>query len=301
MLDRDKGDELGPGVIQKVIVRVAQIRKITVGDKIAGRHGNKGVIAKVMSTSDMPHLADGTPVDVILSPLSVIARMNLGQLMEAHLGWALSKKGERGALPVFDRIGEDVIAKELESAGLPVNGKARLYDGRTGEAFMEDTVVGIGYIMKLIHMVEDKTHARSTGPYSLVTQQPLGGKAQMGGQRLGEMEVWALEAHRASHTLQEMLTIKSDDVLGRAKAFEAIVKGVDIPESTIPESFKVLVRELNSLGLTIDPKGVSLAKVGDEESEDAGLALAKAAGAEIVATPELLAENGPMEIEEARI
>ena len=300
-LDRDKGDELGPGVIQKVIVRVAQIRKITVGDKIAGRHGNKGVIAKVMATSDLPYLADGTPVDVVLSPLSVIARMNLGQLMEAHLGWALSKKGERGALPVFDKIGEDVIAKELESAGLPVNGKTRLYDGRTGEAFLEDTVVGIGYIMKLTHMVEDKTHARSTGPYSLVTQQPLGGKAQMGGQRLGEMEVWALEAHRASHTLQEMLTIKSDDVLGRAKAFEAIVKGVDIPESTIPESFKVLVRELNSLGLAIDPKGVSLAKIEDEGSEEAGLELAKAAGAETVATSELTAESGPMEIEEAKV
>jgi DNA-directed RNA polymerase subunit beta len=299
-LDRDKGDELGPGVIQKVIVRVAQIRKITVGDKIAGRHGNKGVIAKVTSTSDMPYLADGTPVDVVISPLSVISRMNLGQLMETHLGWALFKKGERGMLPVFDRIGEDTIAKELESAGLPVTGKARLYDGRTGEPFMEDTVVGIGYIMKLIHMVEDKTHARSTGPYSLVTQQPLGGKAQMGGQRLGEMEVWALEAHRASHTLQEMLTIKSDDVLGRAKAFEAIVKGVDIPESTIPESFKVLVRELNSLGLAIDPKGVSVAKVEEAAAEDElGTELAKAAGSEVVATPELLADSGPMEVEEA--
>ncbi len=299
ILDRDKGDELGPGVIRKVIVRVAQIRKITVGDKIAGRHGNKGVIAKVMPIADMPHMEDGTPVDVIISPLSVISRMNLGQLMEAHLGWALYQKGEKAALPVFDRIGEDVIAKELENAGLPVNGKARLYDGRTGEAFKEDTVIGIGYIMKLIHMVEDKTHARSTGPYSLVTQQPLGGKAQMGGQRLGEMEVWALEAHRASHTLQEMLTIKSDDVLGRARAFEAIVKGVDIPESTIPESFKVLVRELNSLGLAIDPKGVSLAKV-EEIGETEGVELAKAAGAEMVATEELVADTGPMEVEEAR-
>jgi DNA-directed RNA polymerase subunit beta len=217
--------------------------------------------------------------------------------METHLGWALAKKGEKGALPVFDKLDEDTIVKELESAGLPVSGKARLYDGRTGEAFKEDTVVGVSYIMKLIHMVEDKTHARSTGPYSLVTQQPLGGKAQMGGQRLGEMEVWALESHRASHTLQEMLTIKSDDVLGRARAFEAIVKGIEIPEATIPESFKVLVRELNSLGLAIEPKGVSLAKTLDEGGDE-GVELAKAAGAEMVATEELVADKGPMEVEE---
>jgi DNA-directed RNA polymerase subunit beta len=297
ILDRDKGDELGPGVIKKVIVRVAQIRKITVGDKIAGRHGNKGVVAKIFPIADMPHMSDGTPVDIVISPLSVISRMNLGQLMETHLGWALSTKNEKGALPVFDRVDADVIADELKSAGLPVNGKTRLYDGKTGEAFKEDTVVGVSYILKLTHMVEDKTHARSTGPYSLVTQQPLGGKAQMGGQRLGEMEVWALEAHRASHTLQEMLTIKSDDVLGRAKAFEAIVKGVEIPESTIPESFKVLVRELNSLGLAIEPRGVSLARV-DENSDTDGAELAKAAGAEVIVTPELLADLGPMEVEE---
>jgi len=297
ILDRDKGDELGPGVIKKVIVRVAQIRKITVGDKIAGRHGNKGVVSKIMPVADMPYLADGTPVDILISPLSVISRMNLGQLMEAHLGLALRTEGIKGALPVFDKIGADVIAEELKKAGLPVNGKTRLHDGRTGEAFQEDTVVGVSYIMKLIHMVEDKTHARSTGPYSLVTQQPLGGKAQMGGQRLGEMEVWALESHRASHTLQEMLTIKSDDVLGRAKAFEAIVKGIQIPESTIPESFKVLVRELNSLGLSIDPKGAVIVK---EEIEDVveGEELAQAAGAEVVATEELTEDKSPMEIEE---
>lgn len=298
ILDRDKGDELGPGVIKKVIVRVAQIRKITVGDKVAGRHGNKGVVSKIMPVSDMPYLADGTPVDILISPLSVISRMNLGQLMEAHLGWALKTEGIKGALPVFDKIDADVIADELKKAGLPVDGKARLYDGRTGQAFEEDTVVGVGYIMKLIHMVEDKTHARSTGPYSLVTQQPLGGKAQMGGQRLGEMEVWALEAHRASHTLQEMLTIKSDDVLGRAKAFEAIVKGTEIPESTIPESFKVLVRELNSLGLAVDPKGAVMAKESVEEVAAEGEELAKAAGAEIVATEELLEDKSPMEVEE---
>lgn len=300
VLDRDKGDELGPGVLKKVIVRVAQIRKITVGDKVAGRHGNKGVVSKIMPIADMPHMADGTPVDIIISPLSVISRMNLGQLMEAHLGWALKAQGEKGALPVFDKIGVDMIAEELKKAGLPVNGKTRLYDGRTGEAFKEDTVVGVSYIMKLTHMVEDKTHARSTGPYSLVTQQPLGGKAQMGGQRLGEMEVWALEAHRASHTLQEMLTIKSDDVLGRAKAFEAIVKGVDIPESTIPESFKVLMRELNSLGLNIEPKGVSVAKE-EIENDDEGKELAKAAGAEVVATEELTADQSPMEIEQKAV
>lgn len=297
ILDRDKGDELGPGVIKKVIVRVAQIRKITVGDKVAGRHGNKGVVSKIMPVADMPHLADGTPVDILISPLSVISRMNLGQLMEAHLGWALKESGVKGALPVFDKVGADVIAEELKKAGLPVSGKARLFDGRTGEAFEEETVVGISYIMKLIHMVEDKTHARSTGPYSLVTQQPLGGKAQMGGQRLGEMEVWALEAHRASHTLQEMLTIKSDDVLGRARAFEAIVKGTDIPESTIPESFRVLVRELNSLGLVIDPKGAIIAKETSLEASE-GEELAKAAGAEVVATEELLDTKSPMEVEE---
>jgi len=297
ILDRDKGDELGPGVIKKVIVRVAQIRKINVGDKVAGRHGNKGVVSKILPVSDMPYMADGTPVDILISPLSVISRMNLGQLMEAHLGWALKTKGEKGALPVFDKIGADIIAKELTEAGLPVTGKTRLFDGRTGEAFKEETVVGISYVMKLIHMVEDKTHARSTGPYSLVTQQPLGGKAQMGGQRLGEMEVWALESHRASHTLQEMLTIKSDDVLGRAKAFEAIVKGVEIPEATIPESFKVLVRELNSLGLAVEPKGAVVARL-DEADVAEGTELAKAAGAEVVATEELLADKGPMEIEE---
>lgn len=254
-LSRENGDELGPGVIERIIVRVAQMRKITVGDKVAGRHGNKGVIAKIMPIADMPYLEDGTPVDIIISPVSVLARMNLGQLLETHLGWALKRQGKTGAVPVFDKINLEMIANELKAAGLPVNGKTKLYDGRTGEPFKEDTVVGINYILKLKHMVEDKTHARSTGPYSLVTQQPLGGKAQMGGQRLGEMEVWGLEAHRAAHILQEMLTIKSDDVVGRARAFEAIVKGMDIPEATVPEGFKVLIRELNSLGLLVEAKG----------------------------------------------
>jgi DNA-directed RNA polymerase subunit beta len=266
-LDVKEGDELEPGVLKKVIVRVAQLRKISVGDKVAGRHGNKGVISKIVPVADMPHLSDGTPVDIIISPLSVLARMNLGQLLEAQLGWAAQKLGEKFAVPVFDKLSPTQIEKLMRAANLPVTGKTRLFDGRTGRAFSEETVVGMGYIMKLTHMVEDKTHARSTGPYSLVTQQPLGGKAQMGGQRLGEMEVWALEAHRAAHTLQEMLTIKSDDVVGRARAFEAIVKGVDIPEATIPESFKVLVRELNSLGLSVEPRNGVLAKEKEGQKE----------------------------------
>jgi len=269
IFDREKGDELDPGVIKKVIVQVAQMRKIVVGDKLAGRHGNKGVISKIVPENDMPYFEDGTPVDIIISPLSVLARMNLGQLLEAQLGWAASKLGYKLGLPVFEHVDEEFVSKELARADLPINGKVRLIDGRTGEPFEKETAVGVAYTLKLIHMVEDKTHARSTGPYSLVTQQPLGGKAQMGGQRLGEMEVWALEAHRAAHTLQEMLTIKSDDVVGRAKAFEAIVKSLDIPEATIPESFRVLVKELNSLSLNVIPGGVSDdLKDIEAESED---------------------------------
>ncbi len=267
-LDREEGDELDPGVLKTVTIKVAQIRKVTVGDKLAGRHGNKGVISRIIPTADMPYLADGTPVDIIISPLSVLARMNLGQLLEAHLGWAANKLGYKVALPVFEPLKESVIEEQLKKAGLPTDGKAILYDGRTGLPFDNPTTVGIGYILKLIHMVEDKTHARSTGPYSLVTQQPLGGKAQMGGQRLGEMEVWALEAHRAAHVLQEMLTIKSDDLVGRAKAFEAIVKGTPIPESTVPESFKVLLKELNSLGLDVIPVDPKVALVADESIEE---------------------------------
>ncbi len=297
ILDREKGDELGPGVLKRVIVKVAQIRKITVGDKVAGRHGNKGVISKILPAADMPYLPDGTLVDIIISPLSVLARMNLGQLLEAHLGWALQKRGLKASIPVFEKIDEETIVEELRKSNLPVNGKARLINGKTGEPFKEDTVVGVGYILKLKHMVEDKTHARSTGPYSLVTQQPLGGKAQMGGQRLGEMEVWGLEAHRAAYTLQEMLTIKSDDVVGRARAFEAIVKGIDIPEATVPESFKVLVRELNSLCLSIDAVG-GIYKKEEDSSLNEGVELAKLSGAEVVATDELVNAKSPMEIEE---
>ncbi len=253
ILDRSRGDELEPGTIKKIQIVVAQIRHVVVGDKLAGRHGNKGVISKIVPEGDMPYLADGTPVDIIISPISVLGRMNLGQLLEAHLGLAAKKLSMKLALPVFEKMNENQYMDLLKEAGLPANGKMKLYDARTGEPYENDIVVGIGYIMKLIHMVEDKAHARSTGPYSLVTQQPLGGKAQMGGQRLGEMEVWALEAHRAAYTLQEMLTIKSDDVSGRAKAFEAIIKSVDIPTPKVPESFKVLIRELQSLSLNIVP------------------------------------------------
>lgn len=255
VLNRDDGDELDAGVIKQIKIKVAQLRKITVGDKVAGRHGNKGVISKIVSTADMPHMADGTPVDIIISPLSVLARMNLGQLLEAQLGFAGSKLNKRYSVPVFENITDHQITDALKEANLPVTGKVQLYDGRTGEAFEQETAVGVTYIIKLNHMVEDKTHARSIGPYSLVTQQPLGGKAQMGGQRLGEMEVWALEAHKAAYSLQEMLTIKSDDVVGRSKAFESIVKGEPIPMSSVPESFKVLTKELNSLGLAIVPTG----------------------------------------------
>ncbi len=253
MLDRDKGDELNPGTNKKVIVKVAQMRKIVVGDKVAGRHGNKGVISKIVKEADMPHMSNGTPVDIIISPLSVLARMNLGQLLESHLGLACLSLNKKVSVPVFEEIPEDKIIQEMKRAGLPVSGKMKLFDGKTGEPFEKEIVVGISYIMKLIHMVDDKTHARSTGPYSLVTQQPLGGKAQMGGQRLGEMEVWALETHKAAYILQEMLTIKSDDVSGRTKAFESIVKGIDLPQSLVPASFKVLVKELSSLCLAISP------------------------------------------------
>ena len=256
ILDREEGDELDPGVIKVIRVKVAQLRKITEGDKLAGRHGNKGVISKIVPQEDMPYLEDGTPVDIIISSLSVLARMNLGQLLEAHLGWAAKKLGYKVAIPVFEYFSEEQMREEMKKAGIPPTGKVKLFNGKTGEPLDQEATVGIAYIMKLIHMVEDKTHARSTGPYSLVTQQPLGGKAQMGGQRLGEMEVWALEAHQAAHVLQEMLTIKSDDVFGRAKAFEAIVKGLDIPEASVPESFNVLVNELKALSLNIIPKGV---------------------------------------------
>lgn len=268
VLDKEKGDELDPGVNKVVKVYVAQMRRIQEGDKIAGRHGNKGIICRILPEYDMPRLADGTPVDLVMSPLSVVARMNLGQILEvtlAHAGYRLNKKY---AVPVFEKYTEDQIAKELEQAGLSVDGKLQLYDGRSGEPYEQKSVVGIGYILKLVHMVDDKVHARSTGPYSLVTQQPLGGKARMGGQRVGEMEVWALEAHRAAHTLQEMLTIKSDDIEGRTKAFQAIIKGTPIPEPAIPESFKVLVKELAGLSLDISPVNAKFSEEIIEIEED---------------------------------
>ncbi|HEY8694056.1 MAG TPA: DNA-directed RNA polymerase subunit beta [Chloroflexota bacterium] len=252
VFSRENNDELPPGVNQLVRVGIAQKRKISEGDKMAGRHGNKGVISKVVPMEDMPYLADGTPVDIILNPLGAPSRMNLGQVLETHLGWAAHKMGVRFATPVFDSLSEERIEEILEGCGLPRNGKALLYDGRTGIPFDREVAVGYIYMLKLIHLVEDKIHARSTGPYSLITQQPLGGKAQFGGQRFGEMEVWALEAYGAAHTLQEILTVKSDDVVGRVKTYEAIVKGESIMEPGVPESFKVLVKELQSLGLAVE-------------------------------------------------
>jgi DNA-directed RNA polymerase subunit beta len=261
---RELNDDLQPGVNRLVRVSVAQKRKISVGDKMAGRHGNKGVIAKILPQEDMPFLPDGTPVDIILNPLGVPSRMNIGQILETHLGWALHEKGEKAATAVFDGATEQEIQKELKEAGLPQDGKIELRDGRTGEAFDRHITVGYIYMLKLHHLVEDKIHARSTGPYSLITQQPLGGKAQFGGQRFGEMEVWALEAYGAANILQELLTVKSDDVLGRVQTYEAIVKGEEIQPPRVPESFKVLIKELRSLGLN--------AEILDQNDEEIPLA-----------------------------
>jgi DNA-directed RNA polymerase subunit beta len=282
VFDKDEGDELPPGVNQLVRVYVANKRKITDGDKLAGRHGNKGVISKILPIEDMPFLEDGTPVDIVLNPLGVPGRMNIGQILELHLGWAASRgwsiegdpdwaslipedartaePGTRVASPVFDGVRENEIVGLLESTNptrdgdrlMDGSGKARLFDGRSGEPFPEAVAVGYMYILKLHHLVDDKIHARSTGPYSMITQQPLGGKAQFGGQRFGEMEVWALEAYGAAYALQELLTIKSDDVNGRVKVYEAIVKGDNIPEPGIPESFKVLIKEMQSLCLNVE-------------------------------------------------
>ena len=261
---REWNDDLQPGVNRLVRVSVAQKRKVSVGDKMAGRHGNKGVIAKVLPAEDMPFLPDGTPVDIILNPLGVPSRMNIGQILETHLGWALSALGYKAATPVFDGATEDDIAEALEEAGKPKEGKIALRDGRTGEEFDRVITVGQIYMLKLHHLVEDKIHARSTGPYSLITQQPLGGKAQFGGQRFGEMEVWALEAYGAANILQELLTVKSDDVLGRVQTYEAIVKGEEIQPPRVPESFKVLIKELRSLGLN--------AEILDQNDEEIALA-----------------------------
>jgi DNA-directed RNA polymerase subunit beta len=267
---RELNDDLQPGVNRLVRVSVAQKRKISVGDKMAGRHGNKGVIAKILPAEDMPYLPDGTPVDIILNPLGVPSRMNIGQILETHLGWALHKKGLKAATAVFDGATEGQIQQELREAGLPESGKIELRDGRTGETFDRHITVGYIYMLKLHHLVEDKIHARSTGPYSLITQQPLGGKAQFGGQRFGEMEVWALEAYGAANILQELLTVKSDDVLGRVQTYEAIVKGEEIQPPRVPESFKVLIKELRSLGLN--------AEILDQNEEEIPLAEDDASG-----------------------
>ena len=252
IFSREAGDKLSAGVITSVQVTVAHLRKVQAGDKMAGRHGNKGVISRIVPVEDMPFLEDGTPVDIILSPLGVVSRMNLGQILETHLGFAARTLNYKVVSPVLDGVPETVIQSELERAGLPPDGKIILYNGRTGEAFDHPVTVGCIYMMKLNHMVEDKIHQRSIGPYSLITQQPLGGKAQFGGQRFGEMEVWALEGYGAAHTLQEILTIKSDDVPGRSKAYEAIIKGESIRKMNVPESFNVLVRELKGLCLDVE-------------------------------------------------
>jgi len=263
VFSRNNGDELLPGVNRLVRVYVVQKRKISEGDKMAGRHGNKGVIARILAEEDMPFLPDGTPIEIVLNPLGVPSRMNLGQVLEAHLGWAAKEMGYYVSSPVFNGAGEKEILGFLNKAGLPEDGKIVLHDGRTGEPFDNRITVGYVYMLKLAHLVDDKIHARSTGPYSLVTQQPLGGKAQFGGQRFGEMEVWALEAYGAAYTLQEILTVKSDDVLGRVKTYEAIVKGENVPEPGVPESFKVLVKELQSLCLDV--------KVLSEDDEEIGI------------------------------
>ncbi len=252
IFSRENGDKLPSGVMRMIQVSIANLRKVQVGDKLAGRHGNKGVVSIVLPVEDMPFLVDGTPIDIILSPLGVVSRMNLGQILETHLGLAAHKLGYKVTSPALDGVGEEVIKSELKKAGFNENGKMAVYDGRNGEKFDEPVTVGQIYMMKLNHMVEDKIHQRSIGPYSLITQQPLGGKAQFGGQRFGEMEVWALEAYGAAHTLQEILTIKSDDVSGRSKAYESIIKGEQIKKLNIPESFNVLLRELNGLCLNVE-------------------------------------------------
>jgi DNA-directed RNA polymerase subunit beta len=260
IFSRELGHKLDPGVIKRIEVEVADLRKIQAGDKLAGRHGNKGVISKVLPIEDMPFLEDGTPVDVILNPLTVVSRMNLGQVLETHLGLAAKKLGYYAISPALSGATEEEIKKELKKAGVEITGKMTLYDGRTGLPFPQKITVGYAYLMKLIHMVADKIHARSIGPYSLITQQPLGGKAQFGGQRFGEMEVWALEGYGAAYSLQEMLTYNSDDIAGRAAVYEAILKGEKIKTPNIPASFSLLISELKSLGLAIEIKEKSSEK-----------------------------------------
>ena len=274
IFNREDGDELSPGVNQLVRVYIVQKRKLNEGDKMAGRHGNKGVISKILPEEDMPYLSDGTPIDIMLNPLGVPSRMNIGQVFELHLGMAARNLGIHVASPVFDGASEEDVYETLEEAGLARDAKMVLYDGRTGEAFDNRIAVGVMYMLKLSHMVDDKLHARSTGPYSLVTQQPLGGKAQFGGQRFGEMEVWALEAYGAAYTLQEILTVKSDDTVGRVRAYEAIVKGDNIPQAGVPESFKVLIKELQSLGMDVkmlssDEEEIEMQELEEDDAQEA--------------------------------
>jgi DNA-directed RNA polymerase subunit beta len=269
VFSREKGDKLSAGVIKTIQVEVAQLRKVMVGDKLAGRHGNKGVIAKVLPLEEMPYLEDGTPVDIILNPMGVASRMNIGQILETHLGLAAHKLNYLAMTPSLDGATETEIQAELKKAGFSEDGKVVLHDGQTGQPFGQKVTVGYIYMMKLHHLVEDKIHMRSIGPYSLITQQPLGGKAQFGGQRFGEMEVWALEGYGAAHTLQEMLTIKSDDVLGRANAYDAIIRGLPIKAPHVPASFNVLVSELKALALGVDLIGVK------EEPDDDGRPMAE--------------------------
>ena len=297
---RENGDELPPGVNKLVRCYIAQKRKISVGDKMAGRHGNKGVISRILPAEDMPFLPDGRPLEICLNPLGVPSRMNIGQVLEVHLGWAASTLGWHIATPVFDGALDKDITDCLKKAGYNEDGKTVLYDGRTGDAFDARVTVGYMYILKLAHLVDDKIHARSTGPYSLVTQQPLGGKAQFGGQRFGEMEVWALEAYGSAHTLQEILTVKSDDVVGRVKTYESIVKGENIPQPGVPESFKVLIKELQALCLNVkvlnnDNEEVKLKESVDEELEELGVNIE---GSEGVVAPILTEEVAPIEEEE---
>ena len=265
---RENGDELAPGVNKVVRVYIAQKRKISVGDKMAGRHGNKGVVSRILPQEDMPFLPDGTPLDIVLNPLGVPSRMNIGQVLEVHLGYAAHALGWKVATPIFNGANEKEIRELLKQGGVAEDGKTVLYDGRTGEPFDQRVTVGYPYYLKLHHLVDDKIHARSTGPYSLVTQQPLGGKAQFGGQRFGEMEVWALEAYGAAYTLQEILTVKSDDVTGRVKTYEAIVKGHNVPTPGVPESFKVLVKELQSLCLDVKILGEDGEEVDLKDDDD---------------------------------
>jgi DNA-directed RNA polymerase subunit beta len=262
VFDRTKGDSLETGILKRIHVEVAQLRNISVGDKLAGRHGNKGVISLVLPEEEMPFMADGTPVDIVLTPLGVPSRMNLGQILEIHLGLAANTLGYQAIVPPFQGATADEISEELVKAGYAKNGKVALYDGQTGDKFEQDIAIGIMYILKLHHMVEDKIHMRSTGPYSLITQQPLGGRAQGGGQRLGEMEVNALEGYGAAYTLREMLTVKSDDIVGRTRTFDAIIKGEEIPEPGIPASFNVLKNTLRGLALDVGILG------GDKEGTD---------------------------------